>query len=705
MSILKGVTMTNLGPKVDIDAVFGQDVSYASLAAAFHVNAYDILVELCKIHGTNEKAFDDIYRAFMAQHTWLTHYGDRATQVEQYWAQAHGGTSAISQQNLPFLAWRIPKAVVIRLPASAKTAPLVHADAEQASRYIELAIECPDFSKLELVTKQVQDAADALTKKLDELERAVRTRSQECLPYLVSAQRLLLMMYDAIPDNAEAIRRHHLYEHIDLFIALRGVVEDAASLLSSRPDRFDWYLHAEVDERTEALVELIGEPDAISCLAGLTRYYDVAEQREVWARFESALLAAGSALSRSSYGATFVERHLMPMFAEIAALADVDELARRVEGTPLHRALLDDWREVVPGGQARSSLFGVMGTIGSVGAGAVGNSRGPASLAVALMVHAGPASAKYLGARSLALSRSGTLGTAISLRVLMRVADFSAAVDLDHLVTATLGTAPEKAIAAIDDIDWSTKLMSGNGWAMVYALANLAVLLSLVTDDEQLSLERFGQALQAASQSAVPVAELASSLLARRGHGARAIKAIQSAEHLAQFAGLLAVALAVWTITKHSSKMIEDRSFDIDGLINVAGSAGTLVSVGAWFYAASSKLAAAFMLGGSVLSVLAAVVAIGYHIATRGPGTATYIRACLEGFEASTTGAKLLDDPAFAKSFAQLRETLDDVKHELVSFAGKQDELFTLFRWFSADGCATIVELEPALVHEILGVP
>ncbi|KIG18616.1 hypothetical protein DB30_00301 [Enhygromyxa salina] len=690
---------------MDLAQVFGQDVTYSVLATAFHVNPYEILSELAKANGTNEKAFDDIHRAFLAERPWLTSFSDRRRRVEQYWAEAHGG-GGLAKQKLPFLNWKIPKNVVIRLPLSAKTAPLVTADTAEVSRFIKLAIGCPEFAKLELIIEELEGAAERLESTLTALASNVEASGAECLPYLLSAQRLLLMMYQAIPNTPEAVVHHHLHEHDDLLDELQRVVERAGSLIYDDAHLFDWYNHARVNDEIGLLFAILTNGDNIKCLTALRSSYDIAEQRDVWARFEAALLHAGSLLLRTDRADELVSNHLIPFLGAMAESANVQRMAQKVAGTPFEAVLRDGWRSVIPNKPA--TLLSTIGTVGSLGAGAVGNSRGPASLAVSLTTMAGPRLAKFLALRSLSLNNSGTLGTALCLRLLLQVADFSADVDIDHLLDAILPDQGARvALASLENISWETKLMSGSMWTGVYALANLAALLSIVSSDGDVTLKRVGQALQTGAQAAVPLAEISAALLGKYARISSVL--LNSASQAAHFAGVLAIAISVWTIGEEAMAHMKGAQVDFSVVVNIVGSAATAVSSGVWLYLAVSgmrttALATALMGIGSVLSIALLIASIGYETATRGPGTAAYVLACLNEFKATDAGKTLLSDKTFRKEFTAFESQLDSVKPKLVSFKGKQSELYTLMKHFSVDGCATIVEMDPAVVREIVGL-
>ncbi|WP_146157333.1 hypothetical protein [Enhygromyxa salina] len=698
--------MTNLGPKVDIGRVFGQDITYAVLAAAFHVNAYDVLIEVYRAKGTNGKAFHDLYQVFMKANPWLTSYTELTQQAAQYWHQAHGGTDGIAKQDLPFLNWTIPKGVVIRLPKAAAGAALIEADAAVASRYIKLAIDCPEFAKIELLAQHLDQLASKLEALVNQLEGKVVTRTHDSLAYIVSAQRLATMMYDVIPNTPKATVDYHVNDHLDLIDFMGQLLEHGARLMTDEPALFDRELHKSISSAAAELIAEFVDSDNIERIRKLAPYYDVADRRDNWAALESALIRATSALVRSNRGDDFVEQHLMPFFEGVAEKADVQRLVDRVQSEPFKDAILKGWRTMTP--KTKDSIFATIGAIGSIGAGAIGNSRGPASLAVSLVMVGGPVFSSYIAHRSLKLSNAGTVGATFAIRVLMRVTDMASDTDLDHLLEAILpaGKTPPD-LAAIKKVKWSHKLMSSSLWAGVYALANLAAFLSIITSDHDRSREALVQLVQSGAQLAVPLAEIAGALLDKKGKTNASLKVLGSANRVAQFAGALAFFLAVWVFGKEIAEAYQDKDIDVGDVIDIAGSAGTIASVGAWFvieFGASAAVWGGVMAFGSILSMCAVVAAIGYREAMSGPGTAAYIVACLDTFKASDYGKLLLSDKRFREDFDDLIDYIDAVKPKLVSFKGKQDELYTLMKYFSIDGCATIVEMDPAVVREIVGL-
>ena len=105
---------------------------------------------------------------------------------------------------------------------------------------------------------------------------------------------------------------------------------------------------------------------------------------------------------------------------------------------------------------------------------------------------------------------------------------------------------------------------------------------------------------------------------------------------------------------------------------------------------------------GSLLSFSVLIVAIGYQTVTAVSGAGTYIRACVDTFVESAEGKTLLKDSELARALKYFEDIWETVDRHIVSLASQQEQLGSLARFFSSDGCAMILKMKPALVHKIL---
>lgn len=705
MALLNGIKMTNLGPKVDIGAVFGRDVTYAELGAAFHVNAHDILIEVQRGKGTNEQALIDLYAAHFPLFFSHRFEGEPRAKASQYWHYAHGGVDGIPEYRLPFLSWKIPASVVIRMPRSVSDPKLLLRDQKNLSRVLRVGVEHPDFSRLELISDRLFDLAAELQEKADVIHGKVVPAARASLAYLLSAERLLSIVEGSIRNTPNAWVTRDGPAHADLHDALSTAIDRTTGLLLTKPFFFEARLQREVQDLVGEIEEVLSDPSAVAVLQRLVPFYDIAQERDVWERFENALLLASRAIMRSGQTETFIEDYFIPFLGALAESTDVQPLLERVKDASLRKAITSDWRQLIPK-QKPDSLFQTLGSVGSVGASSVGNSRGPASLAVSLVMVVGPAACNFLAKRSLALSQSGTLGSGLSLRLVIRLADLSSAADFDTLWNAV----DERNLQRLRDIDWSTKAMSGSLWAGAYALANLAVFLSVLTSDEEMSLEHFATIVQSGTQLAVPMAELGAVLAKHAGKSDHFVEKILSrATGLAWTASILAVGLAAWTCVETSMKWYAEGTLGFEDMLSYAGSVGTFASVGAWMYIATVGHAAsswwtATMAFGSILALSALVVALAYRQITAVSGAGAYVRACVDTFVESDEGKKMLAaDEDLRDAFGQFEKVWEAVDSKIVSLGNQSEHLGDFARWFSADGCAMILEMNPALVRKILG--
>lgn len=703
MPLLDGIKMTNLGPKVEIGKVFGGEVSYSALAAAFHVNAHDILIAVQRAKGTNEQALRDLYKAHFGHFNIHRFETDLASQAHQYWFYAHGGVDGIPEYRLPFLRWKIPAHVTIRLPHSITLPHLLRGDERSQSRIIRFGVEHPDFSRLDLLSDRLFDLATKIEEPVEELQKKVLPAARKSLSYLLSAERVLSLINGAIPDTMTAWVAHHGEDHADLHDSLGKVIDRCTELLVDEPTFIDRGTHREVKKLVAEVLSEMAEPSNVAMLEKLSPFYDVVEERDVWERFEGALLLSARAVMRSGQSKRFLEDHFLPFLGALAEAAEVQKLVDNVSDAAIRSAILDDWRQIVP--SKPKTLLSTFGSIGSVGAGAVGNSRGPSSLAVSLVSVAGPASCNLLARRSLALTRSGTLAAGLSLRLVMRLARLSSAHDLESLWSAI----DKQDLEGLRKIDWSAKVMSGNVWAGVYGIANAAVFYVVLTSDAELTLRRFTQILQSGTQLAVPVAELAAVFAGGTKAGrALAPKLLKTASGLAWVATVLGVGLAIWVAAESVLKIVGDEGrAEFEDALNIAGSVGAALAAGGWMYIEAvghCAGAAATMAIGSILSFTVLVVAIAYQAATAVSGAGTYVRVCVDTFLESAEGKELLQDGELRRAVRAFEGVWERVDSNIVSLSSQKEHLGDLARYFSPDGCAMILEMNPALVRAILGV-